>query len=282
MKISIVYNEKSGNGFTKQALEDMVLSAGVVVEDWIAITDSLYTQLAGPIKAGKTIAVVGGDGTQRTVAALLEGTDAVLAPLPGGTLNHFTKDLGVSQDMAEAIARLPKLTVSSIDVASVNGEIFVNNSSVGMYPHSLLEREKTEKILGKWPAAIKAGVRALMRFRRYAVTVNGQPMRSPFIFIGNNEYSFQKTMLAERTSLIGGRLTLYVLRSWSRLGMLRATLFDRFTSKKRNDEFIIDHPTEVIIEAKQALLAVSLDGEVKKLSTPLTYKIHPKSLRVLV
>lgn len=282
MSIVVVYNAKSGSGLTEATLAKMMRAAGVTVDEWVAIDEEFEDRLLPHVEAGKTIAVVGGDGTQRAVAALVANTRAVMAPLPGGTLNHFTKDLGVSQDIRQAITRLSTLKVSLVDVASVNDMIFVNNSSVGLYPHSLLEREKTERFLGKWLAAARGTFRALVRFRRYAVTINGQPMRSPFIFVGNNTYKFQKSLLAERSSLEGSNLTLFVLRSWSRFGMIRAALFERFGSRKRTDEFIIEYPRDVVIEAERLRLAVSLDGEVVQLETPLEYKIYPKSLKVLV
>ncbi len=282
MNIVVVYNAASGSGFTKMKLKEMTDVAGITVIKWVPVADQFEKQLMPHIHAGKIIAVVGGDGTQRAVAALAEDTNASMAPLPGGTLNHFTKDLGVPQDMAEAIARLPKLKATSIDTASVNDNLFVNNSSIGLYPSSLLEREKTERIFGKWPAAIRATIRTLIRFRRYVLTVNGQTVRSPFIFLGNSTYKLQKSMLAERSSLTDDTLTLFVLRSSSRLGLVRAALFDRFTAKKRTDQFIIDHLKEVVIEAKATELTVSMDGEVMKLKAPLIYKIHPKSLKVLV
>jgi len=282
MNIVVVYNVRSGSGSTKSSLAMMMRAAGISVDEWVAIGDGFEKRLMPHIKANKTIAVVGGDGSQRAVAALVAGTKAVMAPLPGGTLNHFTKDLGVAQDMEQAIERLPTRKAISIDVALVNDIVFVNNSSVGLYSHSLLEREKSEKHLGKWLAAVRGAFRALVRFRRYAVTVNGLSMRSPFIFVGNNAYKFQKSLLAERSSLAGGSLTMFVLRSRSRVGMARATLLDRFGGRKRTDEFIIDHPKSVVIEAKRPELTVSLDGEVIRLKTPLEYKIQPKSLKVLV
>lgn len=282
MKLVVVYNKKSGSGFGKSELNRMMHAATIEVEDWIPISQQMERHLKPHIIAGMTIAVVGGDGTQRAVASLLVGTKATMAPLPGGTLNHFTKDLGVPQDMNDAIGCLSKLKPKQIDTAVVNDETFINNSSIGLYPHSLLEREKTEKFLGKCPAAMRAGVRTLVRFRRYRLTINGQSLRTPFVFVGNNHYEFESSLLAERTSLVKGHLTLFVLRSKSRISMARAALFDRLDTKKRTDEFTIDHPSKLTIESEWPLLAISLDGEVMRLETPLRYEIKSKSLKVLV
>ena len=282
MKLVVVYNVKSGGKFSKATLESTMNKAGIDVTDWIAVNAKMKARLAPYCKKNAMIAVVGGDGTQRAVADSIIGTGGTMAPLPGGTLNHFTKDLKVPQDMQEAIMRLPTLQTSKIDIATVNDKVFINNSSIGLYPQSLLEREKTEKFLGKWLAAIRAVIVSLLRFRKYHVEVNGEVMRVPYIFVGNNNYDFTGSMLAERTSLTGGMLTLFVLHSWSRLRLLRAGLFDRLGSQNRSSDFLIEHSESIHINARQRELAVSLDGEVIKLATPLVYKIKPKSLKVLV
>ena len=282
MKLAVVYNVESGRKLSKASLEPMMNLAGITVTDWIAVNAEMKARLAPYRKKNGIIAVIGGDGTQRAVAELLIGTGATMAPLPGGTLNHFTKDLKIPQDIEQAILRLPALKASKIDVATVNDMVFINNSSIGLYPQSLLEREKTEKILGKWLAAIRSVILSLFRFQKYRVEVNGEIMRVPFIFVGNNLYDFTGSVFAERTSLTGGILTLFVLRSWSRLRLLRAGLFDRLGSRKRSSDFIIAHSESLHIKARQRELAVSLDGEVIKLVTPLVYKIKPKSLKVLV
>ena len=282
MKLVIVYNVKSGGKFSKATLESMMDQAKIDVIDWIAVNAEMHARLTPYCKKNAMIAAVGGDGTQRAVAGSIINLGGIMVPLPGGTLNHFTKDLKVPQDMQEAIMRLSTLKTSKIDIATVNNKVFVNNSSIGLYPQSLLERKKTEKFLGKWLAATRAAMLSLLRFRKYHVEVNGEVMRVPYIFVGNNNYDFAGSMLAERTSLTGGMLTLFVLRSWSRLRLLRAGFFDRLGSQNRNSDFLIEHSENIHINARQRELAVSLDGEVIELATPLVYKIKPKSLKVLV
>lgn len=61
-----------------------------------------------------------------------------------GTLNHFTKDLDIPQDVDEALARLRRLKPHTIDIASVNDMMFINNSSIGLYPASLRSRSMSQ------------------------------------------------------------------------------------------------------------------------------------------
>lgn len=233
------------------------------------------------IKKATNIAVIGGDGTVSAVAGLVTGTKATLVPLPGGTLNHFTKDLGVPQDVEEALARLKKCKSRAIDIASVGDIYFINNSSLGIYPLSLRTREDIEDRVGKWPAAVAASWRALIRFKTYRVTIDGETFTTPFIFIGNNRYSLASPGGTERTRLDEGVLTVYAAKTKSRLTLLKIALFALAGKAKDLTEFDEYHPAELTIETTSSHLSVSHDGEVAKLSSPLAYKIHPKALRVL-
>src|SRR5512132_754805 len=80
---------------------------------------------------GDVLVAAGGDGTVGTVAGVAVQTGATLGVLPLGTLNHFAKDLGVPQDLEQAVAAIVAGTPRQVDVGDVNGRIFINNSSVG-------------------------------------------------------------------------------------------------------------------------------------------------------
>ena len=95
-------------------------------------------------KAGEIDAIVvgGGDGSIRTVAGVLAGSDVPLGILPLGTLNHFAKDLGIPLNLGEAAGVIAKGVQRAVDLAEVNGETFINNSSIGIYPYMVLDRER--------------------------------------------------------------------------------------------------------------------------------------------
>src|SRR5882757_426639 len=94
--------------------------------------------------AGTLFSIVagGGDGTVRTVAQELVGSDVVLGVLPLGTLNHFARDLGLPLDIPGAVSVIVGGVTAAIDVAEVNDRIFVNNSSIGLYPNLVRDRDR--------------------------------------------------------------------------------------------------------------------------------------------
>ena len=100
----------------------------------------------------------GGDGTVDTVAAALVGTEVALGVLPLGTLNHFAKDLGLPLELGGAVQTIGAGYTVRIDVGDVNGQMFLNNSSLGLYPRIVRHRQKQTERLGrsKWRVSLWA------------------------------------------------------------------------------------------------------------------------------
>lgn len=280
MKVVLVYNSKSGSALGERELRNKLHRHSINVEAAIQIEEGFEKKLAVHVKSGATVCVLGGDGTISAVANVLAGTKAVLAPLPGGTLNHFTKDLGIAQDIDEALAGLGRSKIHAIDVARINERVFLNNSSIGLYPASLRERKHFEDRLGKWPAAIIAGIRSFVRFRLYVVTVNNKTFRTPFIFVGNNNYVINSMGVPMRTRLNEGILSLMIARATTRRSLLKIAVFAIFGKARKLEEFDVMKVRTVTIETKKRKIGVSRDGEVGRLTTPIRYKAEPGKLRV--
>lgn len=280
MNVTVVYNPKSGSALEPRELKKRCKQAGILVTRLVAIDDGFERRLAAPIRNGETIAVVGGDGTVSAVAGQVVGTSAVLAPLPGGTLNNFTKDLGIPQNLDEALARLAKARTQRIDVGEVNGTVFINNAGVGIYPQTLRAREQHEDTMGKWPAAVVASVRAFVRLRPLRLTIDGVTRKTPFVFVGNNRYRLDSVGLTERSRLDEGVLTVFVARTSSRLTLLKVALYALLGIASSLDEFDEYHPTSLTIDTRRPTLSVSHDGEVAKMTAPIEYQIRKKALKI--
>jgi len=115
----------------------------------------------------------GGDGTISLVASALIDSGKVLGVLPLGTLNHFAKDLRIPIDFEEAAQNLVSGSTVKVDVGEVNGRIFLNNSTLGLYPTLVREREKQQRLgWRKWPAFVWAAIAALRRYPFVSVRVS--------------------------------------------------------------------------------------------------------------
>jgi YegS/Rv2252/BmrU family lipid kinase len=233
------------------------------------------------------VVVGGGDGTISAAASALIGTDTLLGILPLGTLNHFARDLGIPPEIDKAAELIARGPVRRVDVAEMNGRIFINNSAVGLYPLMVLDRDLQRKKLGrsKRLAMIVASLRTLASFdhQRLTLTVNDQQARvdTPLLFVGNNDYRIDLGAPGQRESIDEGELSVFVMRKKSRRGFVAASVRALFGRARKDDMVKLDDVQRLRVESRRGALAVSLDGEVVRETPPLDYKIHKKALRVI-
>jgi diacylglycerol kinase family enzyme len=229
----------------------------------------------------------GGDGTISAVAGVLADSGMPFGILPLGTLNHFAKDLSIPMDLDKAVQTIAAGHVRGVDVAEVNGHTFVNNSSIGIYPQVVRDRDSQRERLGrgKWLAMFFAMVNALRRYPtvRVRIGVGGRTVlrTTPFVFIGNNAYELSLFSVKGRHCLDCGRLSLYIANRPGRFGMLRLALRTAFGTLNQDKDFESTLVQEVYIDSNKRHLHVAMDGEVTKLAPPLHYRTRPGALKVL-
>jgi len=234
----------------------------------------------------RVLVAAGGDGTVSAVAGALAGGEVPLGVLPLGTLNHFAKDLGLPPGLTEAADIVARGTVRPVDVGEVNGRVFLNNSSLGVYPRIVeLRARYTGRGAAKWMAALWATLAVLRRrpFLGIRIRTDDEVVvrRTPFVFVGNNEYRMAGLRGASRESLTGGRLALYVMDASHRPSLLRLgwRVFRRGAEQVRELDLL--HVAEAVVETRRHHLRVALDGEVVVLASPLQYRSRPGALRVM-
>jgi len=233
------------------------------------------------------IVTAGGDGSVSAAASVVAGTDAALGVLPLGTLNHFAKDLGIPLDLAEAAAVLARGRTVSVDIGDANGRPFINNASIGMYASLVSERAAMQRVgRGKWIAHGLAAIRVWRRYRylRVVLDVDGErrTVRTPFVFVGNNEYQLSGLELGGRKVLAAGRLHVCMAPGMSRGGVARLIMEAIFGDVCNLDGFDSFTAAAVALSAGTSRLQASLDGEVVMLDNPLTFRSRPGALRVVV
>jgi diacylglycerol kinase family enzyme len=172
-------------------------------------------------------------------------------------------------------------------VGKVNGRIFLNNSSLGLYPTIVREREKQQRLgAGKWPAFVWAAVAALRRypFLDVRLSADGKEFsrRTPFVFVGNNEYLMERLTIGMRECLDKGQLSLYMAHRTGRWGLLRLALRALFGRLREDKDFLAMCTNELRIQTRHKHLRVAFDGEIETMETPLHFRVMPGALRVIV
>jgi diacylglycerol kinase family enzyme len=291
VKIEVIVNASSGtgaNGALKERLDELFARAGVVANVALAQSGHQISELAKRAALGDADVIVagGGDGTINSVASQLLNTTKTLGVLPMGTMNHFAKDLHIPLELDAAVETIIKGQVTNVDLGEVNGHVFVNNSSLGLYPNIVREREKQQRLgWGKWPAYVWAAIAVLRRYPFLSIRLDADgkefASRTPFVFIGNNEYEMETLNIGGRTCLDAGELSLYVTNRTGRLGLVRLAWRALFGGLRQEKDFLAMCTKEIWIETRHKRLRVALDGEVTVMQPPLHYRVLPGRLRVL-
>ena len=292
LRAAIIFNTAAGIAIgdeqlrsIQDALQNRSINAVIrVIRSGEDITAEAYDAAASD---ADIIVAAGGDGTISAVSRAVIDSEKILAVIPLGTFNHFSRDVGVPDDIAGAISLLENGIVKSVDVGEVSGRYFINNSSIGLYPRIVRKREQQQRLgRGKWWAAAWAVWRIFVRspFLKIKLDLNGNVLsrKTPFVFVGNNDYEMNLYNIGRRLILDNGFLSVYLLRRSGRVGLLLLVLHTVFGRLRQLKDFEGFKTTKLTIATRKKRILVALDGEVTVMETPLRYQIHPKKLRVLV
>ena len=291
--VHVIVNAGSGSVLgdeTAESLRERFIAFGIKAEVHLAQSGKDVVQLAREAAEGEADLIVagGGDGTISTVAIEASAAGKTLGILPLGTLNNFSKDLGIPQNLNAAVRVIAEGEVHQIDLAECNGRIFINNSSIGLYPKMVVRREEQQQKLGrgKWAAAFWASLRLfrISPFLKVDIELDGNVFerKTPFVFVGNNEYEMDLYNIGRRPSLEEAKLSLYFLHRQGRTGLIMLLWKTMTGGLKQWKDFEAVATEHVTIRSRRRRLRVAFDGETDIMRPPLEYRIRPKALKVIV
>jgi diacylglycerol kinase family enzyme len=294
MRVAVVFNARSGTAVRRSPedrradLARAFEAAGVDASFLPLNPDSVERDVRQAIVNGaNAVVAAGGDGTVSSVAGFLADTNVPLGIIPLGTLNHFARDAGVPIDLEEAIRVIAGGRARAVDVAEVNGRCFVNNSSIGLYPHLVTRRERRQERLGygKWLAMLAALVSLFRRYPVVSVVMETAeervPRTTPFVFVGNNRYTADGLMIGTRERLDESVLSVYFANRTGRFGLFRLAFRALLGRLQQAADFDSLTAPVMQIHTRKKTLKVSVDGEVVRLAPPLVYRIRPGALRLI-
>jgi len=290
----VILNAKSGTahalGITATELEGLFVANGLsaVVDD--DCERDLGERIAKAISSpASTIVAAGGDGTITALAGALVDTDKSLAILPLGTFNAVAKDLHLPLDLPNAVAALAHAHPQRIDVAEVNGRIFLQKVVIGLLPGLAAGREhlRGRADAGAKIAMLRYFFRRLARNRRMAVAIEPSAgerkvERVQALAVACNAYDEGLGKFFSRASLDRGTLTLYLLRRFSAGDFFRLLTGMILGHWKRDKALSMESVRSLRIETHRRLVKVMFDGEVETFQSPLIFSVRPGALSVIV
>ncbi|MEO7617589.1 MAG: diacylglycerol kinase family protein [Candidatus Saccharibacteria bacterium] len=288
LRYGIVVNQNSGS-VTDNMREDFVATLEASKLDYhieFVEGDAMLVAAQKLLKQGCTALVAGGgDGSLGQIAGFAASKGIPFAALPFGTLNHFAKDIGLPSDHAALIQILEVEKTKQIDFATAGDKVFLNNSSIGIYPELVFRREDREQRIGKWPAAALSLIdiiRKPLNCVSLTITHDGDELtvKTPFVFIGNNDYGFDSFGVNKRDKLDAGSLSLCIFRGQSRPLLIWHLLRSAFG---RPSKGVLDcySAKNIVIVSAQEILDITFDGEITQQQSPIHYSIHKKALTII-
>ena len=288
--ISVIINERSGSAANPDAgaqIQSLFEKHGLSVRlERVRDPGDLSARARQAASRRDLLVAAGGDGTISAVAGAAVEAAMTLAVLPMGTRNHFAKDLGLPLDLEHAIAAVAARHTRQVDVGEVNGRIFVNNSSVGLYPRMVWERAVEQRRgRNKWTAFTIAMLRTWRSYRTITAHLmaggKAAVVRTPFIFVGNNSYIAEGFQLGGRTRLDHGELSIYVAPECGQFEILSLPFRALTRRLGAGAPFAGFQAETVTVDVESRRVSVALDGEVAMMTSPLVYRVRPHALRVI-
>ena len=297
----ILLNAGSGHAATelqKETIEAVLSDARriftlSVVED-PAQLDAMAQRMAAQAKdSGGILVAAGGDGTINTVAGKAIEAGCTFGVLPQGTFNYFGRAHDIPEDLRDAVRALLDAKVQPVQVGMVNERIFLVNASIGLYPQILEEREADKKQFGRSRVvALLSMIKTALgapQYLRIEMARDGklQKMRTPMLFVGNNQLQIEQLGIAPLTSALDdGKLVAIAPRSVGRIGMIG--LMVRGALGRLGDAsnlvafgFRSLAVKQVTLYGKRRRIKVAMDGEVTLLDTPLVFRVLEGQLLLL-
>jgi diacylglycerol kinase family enzyme len=270
----LFYNPKSGGGKAERfALADEARVRGIEPIELTRGAD-LSDLVRGAVAGGAdALAMAGGDGSQAVVAAMASELDLPYACVPAGTRNHFALDLGVDRDdVVGALDAFVDGGERRVDLAEVNGRVFVNNVSLGLYAEAVqrpgYREAKLRTLLDTVPDVLGAGGNLDLEWHG----PGGQEHRSgAAVLVSNNRYRLGSAVgSGTRPRIDDGKLGITVAGApTGRPGRFAQRPWREWSAPEF--EIRSDHP-----------VAAGIDGEAVTLDPPLLFRIKPGALRVRI
>lgn len=230
------------------------------------------------------LGMAGGDGSQALVAAVAVEHGIPFVVISAGTRNHFALDLGLDRDKPHSgLVAFTNGVLRTIDYATVNGKLFVNNVSFGLYA-SIVENDsyrdaKLQTTLDVLPEVLAADTDPYdMHFR---LPSGEEVSGSIVLLVSNNPYITDALLgLGQRPALDSGQLGGLVITGPA--AVTPTTPSDESTESRSRGALQRFTATELQVTSSSLEIAVGIDGETVHVSTPVELVSHPKGLTMLV
>jgi diacylglycerol kinase family enzyme len=263
---------------------------GIDCDIVLAKTSGQLVRAARSAAAGTRPLVIaaGGDGTINTIASQVIGSNKCLGVVPLGTFNYFARELGIPTDPEQAFRSCFEGHAAPVTVGDVNGRIFLNNASVGLYPLTLSVREQTYRRWGRSRiGAYWSVLKTLLRRHsnlKLTITANGErkTVRTPLLFVARNSYQLEQFNVPGVRCVAQDAFNVYIMRPMDRMQLVRFAFRALARKLEPRSDFDMLCTNYLRVESRRIRRTVAYDGERIKMIAPLEFRIREHALSVVV
>ena len=287
-KVAVIAHAGKSMGGGLEELRETLDRAGVTDPLWTEVTKSKYApeRVEKALADGaETIFVWGGDGMMQRAVDAMAGTDARLAILPAGTANLFASNLGIPDDIGEAVQVGLSGRERRLDLGKMNGEHFAVMAGAGLDARMTRDvdggpKDRYGRLAYIWAASKNLRVEPF----KARIEVNGDLWyddEASCLLVGNVGALFGGLEAFESASPEDGQLELGVTHAES-LGQWARTVARAAIGSAAKSPFVQATKAERIdVELKPKVL-YELDGGDRKEVKRLKVKVKPGALTVMV
>ncbi|NMO05224.1 phosphatase PAP2 family protein [Gordonia sp. TBRC 11910] len=276
----VVLNPASGDGTGARVADELraSLPAAEIVE--LDADDDIDSIAADAAARADFLGVAGGDGTVATVARYAIGADKPLAVFPGGTFNHFARDIGAAT-VAATVKSIQDGRVARVDAVWLNDDkLLLNTASIGAYPEFVRARTRYQRRRIERPTAtMHAILKVLRNSAPVNVRIEGRPTTVSFFFLGNSVYGAPSFLPGRRSRLDDGVLDVRYLEDGHRNATTRL-LSSWISGRIRNSKVYRELQAPVVTIESDEPFRVAHDGEAGELYTRARFRVAYRELRV--
>ena len=278
--VVLVVNPNSGSGTGGRILDEVreALPKAEIVE--VGDAEDIEEKLREAADRAEVLAVGGGDGTVSCAAGIAYEANVPLAVFPGGTFNHFAKDIGC-ETVAATVEAIRAGSAAYVDIIRFNdSDTVVNTASIGAYPKFVRIREKLEHKMGKPLAGAYALYRTLSSDATVRIRYDNKTVQTSLFFLGNSLYSPSGFAPSRRVRMDDGLIDVRILetgRRFSTVRILTALATGRLVYSPLYRELRVP---EFSFTAVDGPTPIAHDGEVEVVAQEANFKALYRALPV--
>lgn len=237
---------------------------------------------------GSCLAVAGGDGSVNAAAIAAREHGVPLGIIPTGTFNYFARLHNIPLEIAEAVRVIAGGVIQPVAVGEVNGRLFLNNASFGLYTRIIHSRERHKARFGRFRlVALLSSLGELIQgqksfFVRIASDDGISTERTSMVSVINNPLQLEALEPDTQACVQAGSLGVLLLKPTRLPDRLRMVLRTALKELEQDHRLLTFCTTDFEVQSQRAVIELVIDGEVITARTPLLFRAVPKALRLLV